>query len=117
MNFEDDLDRAIFALDLEVPPPGLRESILRATIYAPSAAMRFGEICGIGAALAFACWLAIALLNNKALAAAAGAGIVSALNWVVAPASLEWIAVGLAAVFWFSLLDGMTFRLRTPGRS
>jgi hypothetical protein len=33
----DEIDRALFALPLEDPPPGLRQSILNCTVNAPAA--------------------------------------------------------------------------------
>ena len=58
----DELDRALFALPLETPPPGLRESILNATVYAQARAAlepvaRPWEAWLAGGALAVAVWL------------------------------------------------------------
>ena len=55
----DELDRALFALPLEAPPPGLRQSILNATVYARAQAaagpeIRTWELLAVGIALAAA---------------------------------------------------------------
>jgi len=87
---DDDLDRALFALPLEAPPAGLRESILRATVYAPSLAMRFWETLAIGALAALVAWLIASV--------AASGGVGPALDWIARelsdPAVLVWASLG-----------------------
>jgi len=117
MTYDDDLDRAIFALELESPPPGLREAILRATIYAPSLAMRLWEVIGLGAALAVSCWLAIELLTNKAFSGAAVSAIVAFVQFLTQPTTFESLALGIAVVVWLSFLDAVPIRIRIPHRS
>jgi hypothetical protein len=109
MNDEfDDLDRALFALPLETPPPGLRASILNATIYArvprpaPSLA-RPWELWACGVALAVATWLVVAIVTQRAFAAAFNADVYQAVRAFAEPTTLSWVAVGcvLAATIWY----------------
>jgi hypothetical protein len=122
MNGEfDDLDRALRALPLEEPPAGLRDSILAATIYAPSVpalAMRFWEVTGVGVWLALAAWLGLAVISNHAAAsqfAAFGSRVASVLSDTL---TLEWLAAGmsLALTISFVTIQPVRVRVRT-GRS
>jgi hypothetical protein len=97
MNDFDELDRALFALPLEEPPAGLRESILRATVYGPVAnaiAFNFWEVAGIGAALAVAVWLALLLVADKEFAMQASILAVTLFRAAANPATLVWCAMG-----------------------
>jgi len=119
MNDEfDDLDRALFALPLEAPPPGLRESILRATIYAPAAepAFRTWEIAAIGAALAVAVWLGILLATDRAFGAALTAGALALGRAFSDPATLTWLSVGGGIAIWLTIVNSAP-RLRLPIRN
>jgi hypothetical protein len=115
MNDEfDDLDRALFALPLEVPPAGLRESILRATVYASVAepAFRPWEIAAIGAALAVAVWLAIVVATNRAFGAELTANAVALGRAFADPAFLVWLTVGTAIAIWTSAAGSLRLPLR-----
>jgi hypothetical protein len=93
----DDLDRALFALPLEDPPPGLRRDILAATIYAPAEAplFRAWEIGLIGGVLALGVWLILALAGDPRLGERLAAGAASVVRASVEPATLGWLAAGV----------------------
>ena len=114
MNPHDELDRALFALPLETPPPGLREGILRATIYAQPAAqpalLSLWETVGLGVVLAVASWLALALSTNKVLAWQIG-HVFGAFGQALAdPGTLARLAAGA-----FIALSLSVFNLGLPG--
>jgi hypothetical protein len=116
----DDLDRALFALPLATPPPGLRASILNATVYAPkhrpaTSLARPWEFWACGAALAVAAWLVAAIVTQRAFAAAFNADVLAVVRTFSDPTTFSWFAVGcvLAATIWYL---GDT-RLRLPTRS
>jgi hypothetical protein len=114
MNDEfDDLDRALFALPLEAPPPGLRDSILRATIYAPVAepAFRPWEIAAIGAALAVAVWLGILLATDRALGTALTTNALALGHAFADPATLTWLSVGGGIATWLTFAGSAPLRL------
>jgi len=95
--FDDDLDRALFALPLDVPPPGLRESILRATIYAPVAIpspFSTLETIGIGIALALAAWVAILCVADHSVVLALGDLVSGLLRALSDTRTLVWLGVG-----------------------
>jgi hypothetical protein len=95
----DDLDRAIFALPLDEPPAGLRESILRATVFAPavvpSPAM-FGRIEAIlvGVILAVGVWLALVLVTNPHAAESLAAAVSMLTRGLAGPMTVAWLATG-----------------------
>jgi hypothetical protein len=94
----DDLDRAIFALPLEVPPPGLRASILQATIApAPRVAPAFRqwEIAAIGALAALGVWLALGLGTNRGFDEALTSGALAAGRAFADPQVLVWLLAGV----------------------
>jgi len=115
----DELDRAIFALPLESSPAGLRESILRATIYravpAP-AAFSIRETWAIGVALAVAAWLVTLAFGDKSFGAAAGLYLSQTARALSDPATLAWLATGVSIVMLvaFSSFSG---GLRPPLRN
>jgi hypothetical protein len=114
MNDEfDDLDRALFALPLEAPPAGLRESILRATIYAPAAepAFKTWEIAAIGAALAVAVWLSIIVVTDRAFGLALTAGALALGHAFSDPATLTWLSVGGGIAIWLTIANSTPLRL------
>lgn len=107
----DDLDRALFALDLEEPPAGMREAILAGTVYRAPLPVSPWEIWAIGIAAAVAVWL----MFTPALALDAVSAGASVLG---RPDVLFWLAVGGGAAAWIShlnltLLPGVA---RTPRR-
>lgn len=106
---DDDLERALFALELEEPPAGLRQAILAGTVYHVPAAVTvrawepwvYGGLCAV---LAWMLWLV--------LHGGAGHTVEQAFSYTDAavaffsqPANLFWIAVGGAATAWFSQLN------------
>ncbi len=96
-DFDDDLDRALFALPLDVPPPGLRESILRATIYAPVAIpspFSTLETIGIGIALALAAWVAMLCVADHSVVLALGDLVSGLLRALSDTRTLVWLGVG-----------------------
>jgi hypothetical protein len=96
-DLDDDLDRALFALPLDVPPPGLRESILRATIYAPVAIpspFSTLETIGIGIALALAAWIAILCVADHSVVLALGDVLSELLRALSDTQTLVWLGVG-----------------------
>lgn len=99
---DDDLERALFALDLEEPPADLRSSILAGTIYhvPVSAAISPWEVWLGGGLCAALVWLVIAVLRGAGTPVldTLGAYGEQALSFFSQPATLFWIAVGGAAV-------------------
>ena len=116
----DEIDRALFALPLEQPPAGLRESILAVTVHAPRprpvvASIGVWESVGLGLAFAAMTTIVIAILTNAPIGhqAQAAAGVL--VRTISSPATLLWLGVGAAAAFWASL---PTFRpARNPART
>jgi hypothetical protein len=114
MNDEfDDLDRALFALPLETPPPGLRQSILRATIEAPVPEPPFTtfEIAAIGAALAIAVWLVIEVATNRAFSTGLAANAIALGRAFANPAFLVWLTVGAGIALWSTVAGNVPLRL------
>jgi hypothetical protein len=101
----DALDRALMALQLEEPPPGLRSSILLATAYRPVSPFSFWELAVVGALGAVAVWLVALLVMGggtlfaHTFNAIAAAGATALSN----PATLAWLAAGAATSVWLSL--------------
>jgi hypothetical protein len=113
----DELDRAIFALPLEAPPPGLRASILASTVYAApvsALAMRGWEIALVGALLALAVWLGLAVTGDPRFAAAATAATLSVTRALADTTTLLWLAAGAATAFWLSLVNFAPRPLAAP---
>lgn len=103
----DELDRALFALPLETPPPGLRAAILRSTVSAqmPARTAPFAtwEILALGTAIAVAVWLILLIVGNKASAVAVTADAVAIGRTFADPAILMWLAAGGAVAAWMTL--------------
>ncbi|HEY9181317.1 MAG TPA: hypothetical protein VIO32_11410 [Candidatus Baltobacteraceae bacterium] len=98
----DELERALFALDLEEAPSDLRSTILARTIYhvPPAASVRPWEVWLYGALCAALVWLLVAVVRGAAgpvVDSAASYGH-QAVTLFSQPATLFWIAVGGAAV-------------------
>jgi hypothetical protein len=113
----DELDRALFALPLEEPPPGLRQSILNATIYARAQValppvIRAWEASLVGGAVAVALWLVYALLTDKSFGPSLTASVVSVARGFSDPTTLVWLGAGGAIAAWLVLFN--TIRLRLP---
>ncbi len=93
----DDLDRALFALPLETPPPGMRETILNATVYAAApGSVAFGrwEIGAIGAALALGTWLILLAIMDRTFAGTFAADVYVFVRALGEPSTLAWLAAG-----------------------
>lgn len=104
---DDDLDRALFALELDEPPADLRARILAATIYRAPLPVRAWESVAIGLLVAFVVWLAIvALQGGTAPLIAEGTAALSQTFAQFARLDvLFWIALGASAAFWISQLN------------
>lgn len=106
---DDDLERALFALDLEEPPAGLRQTILARTIYHVPvvAAVRPWEPWLYGGLCAVLVWMLWLVMHGGAAQTVEQAVSYSdvAVGFLSHPANLFWIAVGGAATVWFSQLN------------
>jgi hypothetical protein len=104
---DDDLERALFALDLEEPPADLRSSILAETIYRVpvAASVRPWELWVYGSLFACLVWLLITVTRGAGTVAVSYAGQV--LSYLSNSQVLLWIAAG-AAVVWISQMN-LTF--------
>lgn len=102
---DDDLDRALFALDLEEPPAGLRGSILAATCYRAPVIFKQWEIVLLGVALAVVAWVAFAIVTGglPALAGNLQNGLESIGATLSNTSTLAWMAAGGAVAVWLSL--------------
>lgn len=106
---DEDIERALFALELEEPPADLRRSILSATVYhvPVAAAVRPWEVWLCGALCAALVWLMIFVLRGagaQTVDAAVAYGD-QALAFMSQPTTLFWIAIGGAATIWISQLN------------
>jgi len=104
---DDDLDRLLFSMPLEEPPPDLRAAILRATIYRPAFALRPWEIWMLGTVAALTVWLAALIIGGGAEAFIRTVSIVgaNAARVLAAQSTWLWIAAGVGATFWLSILN------------
>jgi len=102
---DEDLERALFSLDLEEPPAELRGSILAATCYRTPAVLKPWETVAVGAALAVVAWIAWSLVTGGLPSLAAQ--LQGALDFIAGSlrdgATLMWIAVGGSVAVWLSL--------------
>lgn len=108
MNYKSDeaLERALFALELEEPPAGLRAAILAATVYrAPL--VKPWEIWSLGVLAAAAVWLVALLIGGGGENFLRTVTALSNAAWhlVSAPNTLVWISLGGGAAFWLSFLS------------
>lgn len=104
---DDELERALFALELEEPPADLRASILAATVYRPPLPVKPWEVWALGGACALFVWLLVAVSQGAAAPAMVTlSGYLSeGLKSFAQPATFFWIAVGGGAVVWISQLN------------
>lgn len=104
---DDELDRALFALELEEPPANLRSNILAATIYRTPVPVKPWEVWFIGALAALIVWLALSLLGGASVPALDRASdtLAQALSSIASADVLFWLAVGAGAAFWISQLN------------
>ena len=105
-NNDDDLDRALFALELEEPPADLRAGILNATIYRAPVKVASWEVAAWGAFAAILVWLLVAAAQGRA----AGLELLAqnaaqSLEPLARLDVLFWVAMGISAWFWISQLN------------
>jgi hypothetical protein len=104
----DALDRALAALPLEEPPPDLRASILRATVYRQTHAFPLWESITFGVLGAIGLWLVVAIVLGGAplfahtLSAIASTTIAALSHGATA----AWLAAGAATAVWLTLFTG-----------
>ncbi|MFN2449270.1 MAG: hypothetical protein ABR508_05680 [Candidatus Baltobacteraceae bacterium] len=111
---DDELERALFALDLEEPPTDLRANILACTIYRAPITIRAWEVSFAGALCAVIAWLVIVAAQGGVPGVQSAAPLVSyAFTSLARLDVLFWIAVGASAAFWISQLNLMI----VPGAS
>lgn len=102
---DDELDRALFALELEEPPATLRGRILARTIYRAPVPVKPWEIWTIGAIAALAVWLIVLLLQGAPAFDRASATLGEAFSTFTRIDVLFWTALGASAAFWISQLN------------
>lgn len=103
---DDELDRALFALELEEPPADLRASILAATVYRPQPALKAWEMWGLGLLCALLAWLLIAVARGQAPEAGSLAMYVDhGVEIFSQPKTLFWVAIGGGAAIWLSQMN------------
>jgi hypothetical protein len=104
---DEELDRALFALELEEPPAGMRTSILAATIYRPPVPVQAWEIWVLGGLCAVLAWfLALAAHGSALPAFSTLSGYVNdAVSYIAKPETLFWIAAGGGLTLWISQLN------------
>jgi hypothetical protein len=104
---DEELERALFALDLEEPPGDLRSSILAGTIYRPPLPVKQWEIWLFGAVCALLTWLAVMLTHGTGSSAfsAFNAYVGAAIASIAKPQTLFWAAAGGGLALWISQLN------------
>lgn len=102
---DEDLERALFALDLEEPPADLRGSILAATVYRAPVIFKQWELVLLGAGVAVLAWVAFAIVTGglPSLAGNLQAGLQTVGSALSNMLTLSWIAAGGAVAVWLSL--------------
>lgn len=102
---DEDLERALFSLELEEPPATLRGSILAATCYRTPAVLKPWETVAVGVALAVIAWIAWSLVVGglPALAGQLQFALDVLGRSLSDGATLAWIAVGGSVAVWLSL--------------
>lgn len=104
---DEELDRALFALELEEPPADLRSSILAATIYRAPVPLNPWEVWILGAFCALLAWIAVLFIHGGSVPAFATLKtyVVLALTEFARPDFLFWTALGGGLVLWISQLN------------
>ena len=104
---DDELERALFALELEEPPAGLRESILTATIYRQPLPVKPWEMWALAGVCALLVWVAVLLVHGTPVPALSKAEsyILDAMATLAKPQMLFWIAAGGGMALWISQLN------------
>ena len=109
MNEFDDLDRALRALPLEEPPPGLHQGIMAATLYRPALPFKQWETWVVGTLCALTIWLALyfqSSLSADRIAALVHRGVSSVSELALGDsATFIWLAIGVSIVLWVANLD------------
>lgn len=107
---DDELDRALFALPLEQPPPDLHGKILAATVLRPVPTFRQWELWALAAALVAIGWLTFWALSTTPEAGSRFGYLITvslrALG-LFSRSTYVWLAVGLSSVWWISSLPFM----------
>ncbi len=103
----DDLDRALAALPLAAPPPGLHGRILAATIYRPAPAVRPWELWLAGTLVALCAWLTWFALSAPGATERVGALATQLVQQagLTSNYTLLWLAIGASAAWWISQLS------------
>lgn len=104
---DEDLERALFALELEEPPADLRSSILAATIYRPPVPVRPWEVWVLGGFCALLAWIAVLSTHGHSVPAFATleAYLAAGLSAFAKPEILFWTAAGGGMALWISQLN------------
>ncbi len=103
---DDELEQALFALELEQPPRDLRAAILAATVYRAPATVKAWEIWAAGALCAVLVWFLLLIVRGGAIPAGTIDGYVrDALSVLAQPKLVFWAAVGAGAALWISQLN------------
>ena len=110
----DDLDRAIFGLDLATPPHGLRESILRATIYTlPAATPAYAtrDVLFAGVMFAVAALLALYALADRSFGPTLASDASAVIRALGNTTTLTWLATGGVVAAFAQFVQGVPLRL------
>ncbi len=115
---DDDLDLALFALELEEPPADLRASILAATVYRPAPMFSRAEIVALTLiTTAIVALIGFVVAGGGTLFAhsvqALERGLVETFSNY---STLGWLAVGGATAIWLSLFTGFQSNPASPGK-
>lgn len=109
MNEFDDLDRALFALPLEDPPPGLHQGIMAATLCRPGVPFKAWETWLVGTLCALVVWFAIffhSALPADRIASLVHRAVSEVSEFALADsATFIWLAVGVSVVLWVANMD------------
>lgn len=104
---DDELERALFSLELEEPPADLRASILAATVYRAPLPFKPWEIWAVGILGALLTWLLVLVAQGAAVPAFSQLDLYlnEGIAAFAAPATIFWIALGGGAALWISQLN------------
>ncbi len=117
---DDELERALFALPLEEPPPDLHARVLAATIARPRLTFAAWEIWLVGTVFAFMVWLTFLVGTSVPdIGGAVSRTLSLGLDRLAATFSvttLMWTALGISFVVWISQLSLPQPRRRVANR-
>lgn len=103
---DDELERMLLTLPLEVPPADLRGRILGATIDRPRLSVGAWEIWVIGTLVALLVWLSVLVLGGTSdVSARIAQGLTRAIDTFAmqaTSATVLWAALGISAAIWLS---------------